>query len=261
MNQKCFFWLRGIAVFAVAMALLLTAGVYFQRHFGMYGVLYNQLLLLAVSIGAVIVLKLNFRDVFPVSFPRLSQVIGVFIMVPAGMLISASTIFPVLVLFPEFMETAQIIGELFQTVPGLTGWMIIAISPAICEEALHRGVIQYTFQRSGFKNKWIIILCMGLIFGIFHLSPVRFFPTAIIGMIITYIVIESKNILLAVLYHFINNTISFWAGSQAPPDGTELNEAMEMMGEMMMPFIVAGLALSAIGLLLLRFGAKLVKLP
>ena len=260
MNHN-FFWLRGVAVFAAAMALMLTAGLLLQRQFGMYGVLFNQLLLLAVSIAGVIVLKLDFKEVFPVKVPRVRQIIGVIIMVPAGMLVSAITIYPALVLFPQSIEVVESISRLFQTVPGLTGWMIVAIAPAICEEALHRGVIRHTFERSGFKSKWIIIFCMGFIFGIFHLDPVRFFPTAILGMIITYITLESQNILLAVLYHFINNTLSFSASSLTPANGTEVAEAMGLMSEMVLPFMIAVAMLSGIGLLILRFGAGLIKLP
>jgi len=261
MNENRFFWLRGICVFAAAMALMLTAGAFLQRQFGMYGVLYTQFILLAVSIIGVIVLKLDFKEVFPFKIPRVRQVIGVFIMVPAGMLVSAITVYPALMLFPESIELVESIGRLFQTVPGLTGWMIVAISPAICEEALHRGLIQHTFERSGFKSKWIIILCMGFIFGIFHVDPVRFLPTTIIGMIITYISLESKNILLPVLYHFANNSLSFFAGSLTPPNGAELAEAMELMGEMMLPLLVMGFMLSVFGLLILRLGAKLVRAP
>jgi membrane protease YdiL (CAAX protease family) len=259
MEQNRFFWLRGVAVFAAAMALLFSAGVFFQSRFGMYGILYTQFLLLAVSIAGVFILKLDFKEVFPVKLPRIRQIFGVIIMVPAGMLVSVSAIYPVIMLFPQSLETMAFLQNLFQSVPGVTGWLIVALSPAICEEALHRGVIQHTFLRSGFKNKWTIILCMGFIFGIFHADPVRFLPTAILGTIMTYIALESKNILLPVLYHFVNNSLSFFAGSFSSSDGAELSEAMDMAGEMMLEFFVVCLVLSLIGLFILRLGARLVK--
>ena len=38
-----------------------------------------------------------------------------------------------------------------------------------CEEALHRGFIQYSFQ--SVRSDWVIILSMGFIFGLFHMDP------------------------------------------------------------------------------------------
>ena len=40
------------------------------------------------------------------------------------------------------------------------------------------------------------VTAMGIIFGIFHLDFVRFIPTAVLGAALTYVMLETDNILL-----------------------------------------------------------------
>ena len=49
---------------------------------------------------------------------------------------------------------------------------------------------------------------MGLIFGIFHLDPYRFLGTALLGVFLTLIMLETRNILLPMLFHFVNNSVA-----------------------------------------------------
>jgi membrane protease YdiL (CAAX protease family) len=109
--------------------------------------------------------------------------------------------------FPEQMlETAESIGETLLSVQLPATLFIATLMPAICEEALHRGFIQYSLR--GVKNKWLRILAVGIIFGIFHLDPIRFLPTAILGAILGYLMIETENIIIPALLHLLNNTVS-----------------------------------------------------
>ena len=83
--------------------------------------------------------------------------------------------------FPEgYLQVSSSINSVFSTVPAPLRFFIIAVMPAVCEEAMHRGFIQYSFQ--SIRRDWVIILCMGLIFGLFHMDPYRFLPTALLGI-------------------------------------------------------------------------------
>jgi hypothetical protein len=84
--------------------------------------------------------------------------------------------------------------------------------PAICEEALCRGLIQYSF--GGLRRKWLTVLIVGILFGIMHLDFYRFLPTMLLGLAMAYIMAETRNLLLPMLFHFINNawsTVLSWA--------------------------------------------------
>ena len=68
--------------------------------------------------------------------------------------------------------------------------IVVALLPAICEEAVHRGVIIHTMYR--IRKEWLVVLIMGIYFGLFHASPLRFLPTAILGAVMSYIMLETE---------------------------------------------------------------------
>ena len=84
--------------------------------------------------------------------------------------------------------------------------LLVVLIPAICEEAIHRGAILSNFR--GIKHDWVIILIMSLLFGINHLTVLRFLMATGLGLIFSYIVVKKNNILLSVIMHFTNNLIS-----------------------------------------------------
>jgi membrane protease YdiL (CAAX protease family) len=137
-------------------------------------------------------------------------------------------------------------------VPKGTAFFIIAVMPAICEEALHRGFILSSL--ASVKNKWIIVLSMGVIFGLFHLDLYRFLPTAVLGMALSYIMIETKNMVLPFFFHFINNALTTLASSttKSQPTLTEINSGM------MLTALAAFLVIGAIIPFLLLFGSRLI---
>jgi len=81
----------------------------------------------------------------------------------------------------------------------------VAILPAICEEFIHRGLLLQGTKHIGF-NKSIIIT--GILFGLIHLNITQVFYAAILGILIGYIAVISKNIWPAIIVHFMNNFIS-----------------------------------------------------
>jgi len=80
-----------------------------------------------------------------------------------------------------------------------------ALLPAFCEEFLHRGMCLQGTKHIGF-HKAIII--SSILFGLIHLNIVQVFYAIILGVIIGYISVISKNIWPAIIVHFVNNFIS-----------------------------------------------------
>ena len=52
---------------------------------------------------------------------------------------------------------------------------------------------------------------MGIIFGLFHGSVWRFLPTAILGGVLTYIMLETENMFYPALFHFTNNFLPLFS--------------------------------------------------
>lgn len=86
-------------------------------------------------------------------------------------------------------------------------WLLVllALTPALCEEVVFRGVLLGATRS---LDTWRILVLNGVVFGAFHLSletPVRFLPTAWLGIVITWTVLRTGSIWTGVLMHFLNN--------------------------------------------------------
>ena len=68
---------------------------------------------------------------------------------------------------------------------------------------MHRGVILHTMY--SVRREWMVVLIMGIYFGLFHSDPLRFLPTAILGALMSYIMLETENMVYSSFFHFVNN--------------------------------------------------------
>ncbi|MBW2735973.1 MAG: CPBP family intramembrane metalloprotease [Deltaproteobacteria bacterium] len=85
----------------------------------------------------------------------------------------------------------------------------LAISPAICEELLFRGVVLRSSHR---LPLWAQVASNAVLFGLFHLSIYRFASTAALGAVLTLIAVRSGSVLPGMLFHAINNAIAVTLG-------------------------------------------------
>lgn len=89
-------------------------------------------------------------------------------------------------------------------------WLLalVAVTPAICEELVFRGVLL-----SGLRSRLGMVASVAgsaVVFGAFHLSfetAIRFLPTLWLGLLLGYVVWETRSILPAMLMHFVNNAV------------------------------------------------------
>jgi membrane protease YdiL (CAAX protease family) len=257
LKKTSFLW--GLLIFGVTMAIFIFAATPIQMALGMWGVAITEFLFVGISVGAALLLKFPLKEAFSFRKPRVGQVIGTLLMTFSGMLLVTTSTLVIFYFFPEGMNVAVGMNNLFNSVPGAISFFIVAIMPAICEELLHRGIILHTFK--GWKSKWAIVFAMAFIFGVFHLDPYRFLGTAILGGFLTYIAVESGNILLPMLYHFANNAISSLASMITPSEAMEqATETLVTAGDAMMLYSVGMyLFLSAGAVLVLRGGAALIQ--
>ncbi len=105
--------------------------------------------------------------------------------------------------FMELMEEAFTIAEdqsVFLT------FFAFCITPAICEEALFRGLLLHSFRRKTGSAGAAVVT--GILFGLFHVNVYRFLPTAVIGFIIAYVVLSSASLLPGMIYHAVNNAVA-----------------------------------------------------
>lgn len=83
--------------------------------------------------------------------------------------------------------------------------MLVAVLPAICEEFLHRGVLLQGIKHIGFKKS---ILISSLLFAFMHFNIQQVFYAFVIGLILGFVSVVSKNIYPAIIIHFLNNAVA-----------------------------------------------------
>lgn len=254
MEQKRFFWLWGVLVLVVVMLAMAFLGAPLQARLGLWGVFLTEIMLLIIAVAAALIMRIDLKEMLRIKPLRVRQIIGIVIMVLSGMILASGANYVVFWFYPQGMQVVDKFADLFSSLPGLLTWMIVAVLPGICEEVLHRGFILHTFSQSGIKGKWPVILWMGLIFGLFHLDPVRFLATGILGMILTYLALKTENFLAPVLYHLLHNTLSVLPGIFATVD----TGSLDIVKETMLAVVGLFLILAALALFTLRLGARLV---
>ena len=84
--------------------------------------------------------------------------------------------------------------------------LVVALTPAICEELLFRGLVQKNIALATNK-KWGYILT-GIIFGLYHVNPFLIVPLISLGVFFGFLMHRSETILLPMLAHFANNLAS-----------------------------------------------------
>ncbi len=196
-------------LFGLCLVLLFYAGTYAQYRNIFIGLLITQwLIVLAPAVLLLWYMRIDLRTALLLHRPHLatlasSALVGlawVLLIIQIG--VWHNQILPV----PD--EMARYMESLFDVQhTGVNVWMlllIVAVSPAICEEALHRGALLTGLRQN--LPTWAVIVAVGFLFGLFHLSIYRLIPTALSGMLLTYLVIRSGAIWHGVLVHLLVNS-------------------------------------------------------
>ena len=81
----------------------------------------------------------------------------------------------------------------------------VCLLPAFCEEFIHRGVLLQGIKHAGFKKAIVI---SSLLFGLIHFNVNQVCYAFVVGLIMGFVSVVSKNIIPAMIIHFTNNAIS-----------------------------------------------------
>jgi sodium transport system permease protein len=122
---------------------------------------------------------------------------------------------------------------------------LIALTPAVCEEALFRGVILRGLAAK--LPRLTSAVLTGLFFGLFHVDVWRILPTGLLGVALSLIALETDSILPAMLAHFVNNAclvVLVYAGS--------VGSAADMSRPAQRGLFLGGLVVLTLGAALVR---------
>jgi sodium transport system permease protein len=200
-----------LAIFGMVMLLIFYAGTTLQMwrlHLGL--VLTQYLLILVPVLFALWFGKVKWRTALNLRLPSAPAAAGSTLIGAAWVVISIQLGAYLQRVFttPEELETLS--RKLFD-LSGLPGgvWTllaIVALSPAICEEALFRGVLL-----SALKPRlpgWATVAIIGLLFGMFHLSVYKVVSTGLTGALFAYLVLRSGSIVCSSIAHILLNGLA-----------------------------------------------------
>jgi membrane protease YdiL (CAAX protease family) len=210
-----------LGLFALVMLLIFYIATYAQQRAVLPGLLLTEWLLVLLPVCSVLWwTRVRLRSALFLAAPTALSLGGAILAASGAIILMLALnawhnrILPV----PE--EFAHEFAKLFavgETPQGLTFLLfVLAVSPAICEEALFRGALL-----SGLRQRmppWAAVLFTAFLFGCFHLSIYRVVPTAILGALLGYITLRGRSIVPAMAAHFINNAAAvLLATNRVPP--------------------------------------------
>ncbi|WP_372776005.1 lysostaphin resistance A-like protein [Mangrovibacterium sp.] len=100
----------------------------------------------------------------------------------------------------------ELFDKIFDNDFGLWGaFLKVVVVAPIIEELIFRGIIMHGLMRN--YSNIVAIFFSGLLFGLFHLNPWQFPATFILGCLLGWIMIITRNIWACILGHAINNLL------------------------------------------------------
>lgn len=199
--------------------VLLVCGI-FLLSFYVGGAVQSKLALGGVAITQAIVLvlpavyawylKSDWKRLLSVKMPKIGHLAGTLVLWAGALCMVQVVTFLLAPLMPESLEAVETAFDfLINNQSVLVLWLVMALMPAVGEELLFRGFIFGTLREKG--NLLTAMLITSGIFGLFHMSLIKFFTTFILGFLIVTAVQKSGSIFAGMLFHLVNNTYGVMA--------------------------------------------------
>ncbi len=154
-------------------------------------------------LGLAAGMKFSFADTFSLRAPHWRALLGALLMGASAWTVIGGL---VIRLMPPPDSLVKAMEKLLlldnKPLPLWTVWLVLSITPAICEELLFRGMIYSGLRRLG---KWSAIVVSALLFAVAHSSIYRLLPTLFLGVLMGYLVWRSGSIYCSMLFHAVNN--------------------------------------------------------
>lgn len=232
----------------------LYLGSVLEMKYGFGGIFGIQMIIFVLPLLYVLYTKRSILQTYSFRKTKFMNFVAALFMGCGAMLIGIILTSFVSMLFPTEAEmvSSGLMNELMSDNELLT-FAVVALTPAVCEEMLFRG-----FLFSAFRGRYKIVvsvLLTAVIFGVYHMSIVRFFTTALLGAALAVIVYYSDSIFPAMVMHAINNGIAVL--QMYHPDTMENIFPLFAVEE---PGIMESIVVSTMGILLLAAGVAMFKI-
>ncbi len=240
---------ESLLILVIALLIMIYLGGMMSLDNPIYGVVIPQIFIGGLPLLAAFYIKADISKVFCLKLPSIEHVIGALFLIigtsSAVMLLSNVLAY----LMPDRNSAVNegfedILGQM----PFFPALLLIALTPAVCEEIMFRG-----YMMTAFKNKVklpVALIIVSILFGVMHMSLIRLLPTAILGIALGYALLRSESIVCSSLMHFINNGFSvflMYYGDKIPALSNE-----ELTKPVTIALIILAVVCIPIGVILLK---------
>ena len=194
---------QALTVFAVAFMLLWFVFVPWQKRNLVSGLLATQYLgMLGPALALAGLAGRRFPAMVGLRRPPAAAVMGAVLIGTSAWAVVAilsEWLVPVPKDVLEQMRKVLLPGD--QSLPA--GLLLVAATPALCEEVLFRGVVLRGLATRLTPVGAIVIT--GVLFGMFHLNVWKLLPTTLLGIALSWVALESRSLVTSMIVHFLNN--------------------------------------------------------
>ena len=193
-------------VIALTIVLVLYVGGVLQLKFGLAGVFGTQMIILLVPLVVVLYTKKDIRLTYGFHKTGLRSFLGAFFVILGMYPINIVVSYILISLLPASADNVETIFSTIMEGNIISIFLVVAAAPAVCEEMLFRGFVYHSMKAR--YRTFVAIGTVAVLFGIYHMSLVKFIPTGLLGLVLCYVVYKTGSIYPSMMMHFINNAFS-----------------------------------------------------
>lgn len=218
--------------------------------------LYNPVKKIALGVGSISFIlwfgyhkaRTSLRNLFP------TRRFNLLIFIPITLFLLSAQVFltEVNLLVDSFLPAPPWFWELFDKIFnndfGIWGaiFKVVILAPII-EELIFRGIIMHGLMRN--YPSLLAIFFSGLLFALFHLNPWQFPATFLLGCLLGWVMIITRNILVCIVGHALNNLFVLLSIEYYREISGFSFFLLEREQQLYISYLVAGFSLILIGLI------------
>lgn len=197
---------HGLIGLALVFVILIFVDPLLYKLVGIYYAVIGELLIAAIALVIALITDKELSFVLPFRLPPVKMFVssvGLYI----GTLMLSGAVNTVTSRFiPNFAERGEAVNNLATSMSPALAIITIALLPAVCEEIFCRGFLLTSMKP--LKNQVLIIAAVAVSFGLLHLDLYTFLPSALVGALFALITIKTGSLLIPMILHFANNSLS-----------------------------------------------------
>ena len=196
-----------VMVFALMFLISNFAGGFVVLKFGFIGYAFSQLIIFLVPVLYAWYMKADMKNIFSLEAPGIKEMVGVLFFVSGSYVFNTVLVSVLYNAFPVIARDNDMLSGVVSSAGFIPALLVIGLMPAIAEEAAFRGFLYGTL-----KNKRIPILATmvitAVVFAAYHLNLLQFIYVTLMGLLMSYMIYNSKSIFVTAFFHLLNNSFS-----------------------------------------------------